>query len=299
MLFALPYALLGSITVAALVATYLYRSRFHKKYVSSLMLWRQTVLPTQGGVRRDTLRLPPIFYVELAILIALIVAAAAPLARRAMPHTISVVFDDSASMSAVGRDGVSSKERALRVIQGELKQSPSARVRVISAGAPEPGVVGVVHPSRVAACMGRMKCASTFDTLEAAIARAAELSGKEEGGEVIVVSDHPPAADFAVMPPVRWIAVGDATPNCGFVYADRSANPDGSESLLLEIRSFGASSAAALRLPIGKGGAGGNAGPSQIRVSLVPMKDGAVPVFSDVVALDDQGYARIAMTLPR
>ena len=77
MIFAFPSALLGSIAIVGLVATYLYRSRFRKKPVSSLMLWRQTALPNEGGIRRDRLRLPWIFYLELAILAALVLAAAA------------------------------------------------------------------------------------------------------------------------------------------------------------------------------------------------------------------------------
>lgn len=281
MLFAFPYALLGSVSVAALVATYLYRSRFHRKTVSSLMLWRQTALPSQGGTRRDTLRLPPIFFLELAILAALVLAAAAPLFRREMVPSVTLVVDDSASMRAVGRDGLAACDRAARVAGSLLRHRPVASIRIVAAGMPEPTVSGIVPASRVTAAVRGLAYSSAADSLEQAIARAGELAGPD--GEVVVLSDHPPADGFAVAPPIRWIAVGEAAANTGIVHADRSPNPDGSESLLLRIRAFAPSSGSR---------------PDRVRVALLPWDGKNPPLVADTLPLDASGSARLAVTLP-
>lgn len=277
MIFAFPPALLGSIAIVGLVATYLYRSRFRKKPVSSLMLWRQTALPNEGGIRRDRLRLPWIFYLELAILAALVLAAAAPMLRRPRQHTLTVVIDDSASMTALGRDGRTPRERAVDALAAAIRRNPPAAVRVLAADASGASVAGVVPPARAAALLVGLPAASPSASLGPAVARAAELAGP--GGEILVLTDQPPPPDFEVRPPVAWIALGDAAPNAAIVYADRSIGADGAEHLLLELRAFG------------------DAPPANVRLTLVPLAVGGSPLLVQDVDFDD-GRARLALTLP-
>ncbi len=275
MVFGFPIALLGSAAIAGLVATYLYRSRFHTKPVSSLMLWRQTSLPNEGGVRRDRLRLPWLFYLELAALAALVLAAAVPMLRRPPRHTLTVVVDTSASMSARGRDGRRALERAADALDAALRRSPPAAVRVLAAGAT---VLGIVPPARATALFASLSAAAPSADLGPAIARAAELAGPD--GNILVLADRPPPDDFPIRPPLAWIAVGESAPNAAIVYADRSLGADGTEHLLLELRAFGDPS------------------PVNVRLTLAPLEGQGPALLVQNVAFDASGHARLALTLP-
>ena len=48
-----PAALASALALAGLVAVYLYRNRYRRRPVSSLMLWQAAVRPRQGGARRS------------------------------------------------------------------------------------------------------------------------------------------------------------------------------------------------------------------------------------------------------
>ena len=245
MLFAFPYAFLGAAALAALVAVYVFRNRFLQRPVSSLMLWRQVARPRQGGLRRDTLSLPPLFYLELAALAALVVAAAAPLVRRPSLGSLTVVFDASASMSARGADGATAQERAVQALKSLLARNRYARVRLLAAGASGPELVGVSHPAQAAARLGRVTCVAAIDTLERTIARAGEIS--EAGDEVLVLTDRPPGRAQDDRLSVRWLAVGTPLPNVAITYADRLWREGGTEAVLVEVTGFGAPHA---RVPV-------------------------------------------------
>ncbi len=245
MLFAFPYAFLGAAALAGLVAVYVFRNRFQQRPVSSLMLWRQVARPRQGGLRRDTLSLPPLFYLELAVLAALVVAAAAPQVQRPSLGSLTVVFDASASMSARGPEGATSQARAVQALKGQLARRRYARVRLLAAGANGPELVSVSHPSQAAGRLGRAACGAAADTLAQTLARAGEIS--EAGDDVLVLTDRPPERGQAEGLRARWVAVGAQAPNVAIVYADRSWRDDGSEAVLVEVAAFGVTRA---RVPV-------------------------------------------------
>lgn len=237
MLFAFPYAWLGAAALAGLVAVYLFRNRFRQRPVSSLMLWRQVVRPRQGGLRRDTLSLPPLFYLELAALAALVVAAAAPHVLRPSLGALTVVFDASASMSARDAEGVTAQDRAAQALRREVARRRYVRVRLLAAGADGPEPVAVTHPSLAASRLSRIPCVGGADTLAQTLARAGEVSGP--GDELLVLTDHPPPASWDAGLRARWLAVGRPRENVAVTYADRSWREDGTEALLVEVTGFG------------------------------------------------------------
>ena len=158
MLFAFPYALAGVAVVAGLVAVYTFRARFRRRPVSSLMLWRQTQRPRLGGAHRDRLRLPPLFYLELAALAALVLAALGPHVERPDPGTLTVVFDTSASMSARDETGQTPQARAARALHTAIRQTGHARVRLLLARAAGPESASPAPPAQTAARLCQAPC---------------------------------------------------------------------------------------------------------------------------------------------
>ncbi len=237
MLFAFPYALAGVAALAGLVAVYTFRARFRRRPVSSLMLWRQTLRPRQGGARRDRLSLPPLFYLELAVLAALVAAALGPYLSRPGLGTLTVVFDTSASMSARDASGTTAQARAVRALRNELTSGGYARVRILLAGAGGPESAGSVQPGRAAARLAQVVCVDPGDTLAAALARAGELS--EASDDVLVLTDRPPPETEAMRPGLRWLAFGSSEANAGITVADRSRREGGGDALLVEVADFG------------------------------------------------------------
>ena len=130
--FLFPYALLGLAAVGGLVAAYLLRARFRRKPVSALFLWGGVAPATGAGRRRDRLRTPPPFFLELAALVCLALAAASPFVRRGAPPAPTLVLDDSASMSARDPSGATPAARAADALPRLLRDAPFVRVVLAS-----------------------------------------------------------------------------------------------------------------------------------------------------------------------
>ncbi len=238
MYFATPAALIGAATVAGLVAAYLYRAQFRRRSVSSLMLWRFAVRSGGGGRRRDRLRLPPLFFLELAILALLLFAALSPHIRRAAPPPLTVVLDTSASMSARGADGSTPFERASKFLDAEIRRSGATRMKVVSASADGPQVFGLEEASASGIASGKYgDFTSPGDSLADAVSRARRLA--TGGGRVVVLTDHAPPEGFSQEAGVSWYAFGEAVSNDAISFASRTPGDVGSQdSLYVELRRF-------------------------------------------------------------
>lgn len=277
MLFAFPYAWLGAAALAGLVAVYVLRNRYRQRPVSSLMLWRQVVRPRQGGLRRDTLSLPPLFYLELAALAALVVAAAAPHLLRPSLGSLTVVFDASASMAARGADGLSAQARAAQALRREVARRSYVRVRLLAACASGPELVAVTRPARAAAWLEQVACGAGVDTVARTLARAGEVS--EPGDDVLVLTDRPPPAGQAEPLRARWRAVGKPLENVAITYADRSWRGDGTEALLVEVTGFGLAR-------------------ERVRVTVAAVGRVSSPVVAQDIELTEAKPSRVVVDLP-
>jgi hypothetical protein len=279
MLFAFPYALAGVAALAGLVAVYTFRARFRRRPVSSLMLWQQTLRPSRGGLHRDRLRMPPLFYLELAALTALVAAALGPHVLRPGLGALTVVFDTSVSMTARDASGASAQDRAVRALRADVRRGRYARVRLILAGANGPETAGTAPTAQAAARLAETACLGPSDTLEASLARACELSEKTD--EVLVLTDRPPPAGDTLRPGVRWLAFGSIEANTGITYADRSPREGGAETLLVEVAGFGRPE--------------GTRAPLRITARA---PDGERTLFEGVVDLSHGGRGRLTLDLP-
>ena len=280
MYFATPAALIGAATVAGLVAAYLYRAQFRRRSVSSLMLWRFAVRSGGGGRRRDRLRLPPIFYLELAILALLVFAALSPHIRRTAPPPLTVVLDTSASMSAGGPDGQTPAMRAASFLAREIKRNGATRMKVVAAPVDGPQVFGQEEASAAGIAAGKYgDFTSPGDSLADAVARARRLA--TGGGIVVVLTDHAPPEGFSQEAGVSWFSFGEPVANDAISFASRTpGGADSPDSLYVELRRFPAGDRTPFVFAVA----------DLSSPSAEPLRFSATP--------DANGVARFATTLP-
>jgi hypothetical protein len=234
--FAFPVAFAaGAAFVAALVAIYVLRNRLPALEVSSLFLWAEAPKTKEGGRKIKRLAMPLLFFLELAAILLLTLAAARPFLP--LPSTATplvVVLDDSFSMRAGEPD--SPRERALRFLTGDFDAGRVSSVRVILAGA-APVLAG--EPAGDARVLRSIDaawhCADTRADLRGAVALAMEAGGPR--ARILVVSDHAPD-EIPASPRIVWRAFGEPRDNLAFVSAVRSSRESG-QQVRLEIANVG------------------------------------------------------------
>jgi hypothetical protein len=229
--FTYPLALAGLAAIPALVAIYIFHRRFRRVPVSSLMLWLDPKPPREGGSRIERLQTPLLFFLELAALILLVLAAADPQIQTAQgTRPLVVVLDDSFSMRAGGEE--SAQKLARKALEQELRRNPRYSVRLLLAG-DHPQALG--EPARTTtealAQLDGWRCRAPTASLDEAIGLAGELGG--DLAQVLVLTDHPPE-DAPGEGRLQWWAFGKQRPNLAFVTAARTGR-DGAERVLLEI----------------------------------------------------------------
>ena len=207
MIFATPLAAVGFATAAGLAAVYCFRRKSPEKTIGSLLLWpRPKTMSTQSR-RRDRLILPPIFWLELFALLALVFAALTPLAWRRSTGTLHVVLDKSPSMSANGGDPARLANAALA---GERKRGTKDKVSVRTAS-----------DSRALA-------------REIDAAKAVAIPGDE----ILVLTDTPPE-DGVARAGLRWSSFGKPLANFAITATRRLRTTPETDSVFIEVRRFG------------------------------------------------------------
>jgi hypothetical protein len=236
-LFLFPLAFLGLLGVPTLVAIYLFRNRFKRQPVSSLMLWLDARESREGGARLRTLQTPLLFLLELLVILALVLGAAEPFLRvSATARPLVVVLDNSYSMLAGGEQSPRAlAEAALRELYTER---PPFSIRFVLAGE-RPQVLGdaVRSRSEVFAQLAQWKPHASEARLEPALALAGELGG--EVALILVLTDHPPPKD-SVAPTgrVQWWSLGRPRDNVALTAAGRTPGVE-NERCLIEVSNLG------------------------------------------------------------
>ena len=207
MIFATPLAAVGFATAAGLAAVYCFRRKSPEKSVGSLLLWpRPKTMSTQSR-RRDRLLLPPIFWLELFALLALVFAALTPLAWRRSSGTLHVVLDESPSMSANGGDPARLANAALA---GEKKRGTKDKVSVRTAS-------------------DSHALAREIDAAKSVVL---------PGDEILVLTDTPPE-DGVARAGLRWSSFGKPLPNFAITATRRLRTTPATDSVFIEVRRFG------------------------------------------------------------
>ncbi len=235
-LLGLPLALIGLTALPALAAIYWLRNRFRRHPVSSLMLWVDQRSPREGGMRVQRLATPLLFFLELLVLAALVIAAAEPrVLASASGSPLMIVLDDSYSMRAEDEAGRSARQRGLALARDALEREGRFEARLILAG-PRPQVLGPTlrTPADAEAPLERWQPSAGGAALAEAISFAAELGG--ERARILLITDQAPPEDLQTGR-VRWRAVGEPRANFAIVNAVRVPAEAG-DRVLIEVRNL-------------------------------------------------------------
>lgn len=216
---ALPAAVL-------LLLLYLLHRRSKTRVVPAIFLWDRPEASPNSGSRFQFRLPPPLFYLELAILLLLTAALAAPFVST--PETfppLAVVLDASMSMQAKLPGGKSPLESGTAFLKSELKSLPSRRVVWILAGE---------SPELASDGDGRTDFTAfwTADASSSDLAAAASLARRiARGCHLLIVTDREP--DFELAPDTTCYAAGSPLPNSAIVNARRTSG-----RLLIEAANF-------------------------------------------------------------
>ncbi len=233
---AYPLGLTGLAAIPLLAVIYLLRRRHRRLPVSALFLWEHAHRPRAAGARLRWSRFPPIFLLELAILLCLVLAAAdLLLPRRGARRELLVVLDAHVAMQAPGPDGTPALATALQRLRREIRSESWARIRVIEAGGAPVLRVDAPDAATALAQLDGFRARAPRHDPGAALALASRLAGSADA--ILVLSDRAPPT-----PPederLRWIAVGTPRPNLAIIDALRGEDPQGGELCLIEVANF-------------------------------------------------------------
>ena len=229
--FAAPWAFLALLSLPALAGLYYLRNAYRRVPVSSLMLWLEQVDMRSSGLRVRRLQTPLLFFLELAALSLLGVAATGPRLQTSLGRwPLVVVLDDSYSMLAGDEDAP--RRLAEIALERELTFDSTQGVRFVLAGA-FPRALGepVTNLVEVRRLLAGWHCRAPAARLSEALGLAAELGGEKV--RILVVSDHPAPADL-IPGRALWWSFGKPRANMAIVQAGRLSQ-DGQERIALEI----------------------------------------------------------------
>lgn len=219
-----PWALAALAALPTLTAIYWMRHSYRRVAVSSLILWRDPTESSASGLRLRQLQTPILFFLELAALALLALAASGPrlVGGQGTPPLI-VVLDDSLSMQAGG--DASPRRRAEAVIEREFRWIGTFPVRFLTAGT-QPRSLGEATTSwsEAKARLAGWQCRAPRANLAEAVVLAGDLGG--DSCRILVLTDRPPAADATLPGRVVWRALGQPLPNVAIIRASRKSIGD-------------------------------------------------------------------------
>ena len=209
-----------------LLLLYLLHRRSKVRIVSAIFLWDRPQASPNSGTR-IRFRFPPaLFYLELAALLLLTAALAAPFIST--PETfppLAVILDDSMSMQAKVPGGKSPLESGAEFIKSEIRSLPDRRVLWIVAG--ESPVLASDSNARTDFAPFWTGQAASSD-----LAAAASLARRmARGCHLLIVTDRKPAIELA--PDTTCFSAGAPLGNSAIVNARRTTG-----RILIEAANF-------------------------------------------------------------
>lgn len=218
MIFSLPLALFSLTALAALAAVYLFRNRFRKQQISSLILWTDHRQPKQGGIKLTRLQTPLLFLLELLILLLLALASAGPMIRsRTAADYYVFVLDDSFSMQA-GQP--SPKDKAIQFIKETIADSSNFQATILTASQNTQILAEKINnPELLKRQLENWNPDKASSDIPAALNTALPLAGKQ--AKILILTDHKPQLPLT-QGRVRWQSfAATPAPNLAFTAASR------------------------------------------------------------------------------
>jgi len=258
--FANPWGLLGLLSLPAIVVIHLYQRRFPVLYVAGVHLWSTQTLVQMPGRKRDRLPVTRSLLLELlaALLLSFVLAQPRWGVYDRLRHFV-VVLDGSASMGARTESGESVRDAAMAALaERAAAAGRRARMTLVLSGR-RPEILGgrsLTWPEAQQA-LESWQPRAAHHLLLPSVDLARQLA--EEGGELLLVTDHlpdaPDAIDLGLVPDnVEIVAVGRRLENVGLTTARWTFDSEsGRGEVYLRVKNFGRQSAAAALRAEGRG----------------------------------------------
>ena len=227
-----PEALLFLLLIPAVVVLYMVRSRYRRRQVSSILLWRSVRRDLEA---RQRLRMPPLSLLMLLQILA-IAAGVAALVKPALPaqdrtHLV-ILMDSSAGMAAT--DVATSRFEVAReqAKQAIAQLQPGDQVTVVQMGSSPTVLASGSDTSAALAAVNRMQPGGPKPDVASALKLADALIHKTGGnGGVLLLSDGAFGSSFQppqISVPVDFQPIGVSGDNQGITALDVKADLDGS-----------------------------------------------------------------------
>jgi hypothetical protein len=259
----LPLALLGLLTLPAILLLHLLRNRRDELHIPSLRLWQGLQQRRMGGLPRQ-IPLSLLLVLQLLAAVALTLALARPVSSFVLSqpqHTVFVLDTTTSMTAAAGPNGRPRFDDARQIVRRHLQVlNPGDTVAVVSL-APQPDILltgEAAQQESLLSALDALTPGATGANLPAALTLANGLLVPDRPNQIIVLTDGGYPLDPAQMPtvlaPITWQLI-PVTPTgpANLALLDVSARrlPDGRHRLFARAVNFGdAPAAVTLRLRV-------------------------------------------------
>ncbi|MDY7039280.1 MAG: BatA and WFA domain-containing protein [Chloroflexota bacterium] len=210
--FLLPTAFILTTLIPIIIAFYFLKLRREEQQVSSVYLWRRAVRDVEANAPWQRLRRNLLLFLQIAFLVALILALARPFhwVEGAAGQNVILILDTSASMAATDVTPSrleTAKDRALELIEG---LPDGARVTVIAASDEARVLISAAQDrSELRAAIQSAVVQNAGSDLTAALTLAAAIAARQPDTEIVILSDGAVALPHTTLPArVRFVPVG-------------------------------------------------------------------------------------------
>ncbi|HYY24789.1 MAG TPA: VWA domain-containing protein [Candidatus Udaeobacter sp.] len=233
-----PTALYGLFALPLLLVPYLIRRKPRRVIFSSLLLFRE-LASRPSGRPWGNLRLPPIFFLQLLLLILLILALGEPVFS-IHPTSIAVILDNSASMQTLenGKTRFALAKENARTLLADIGLAGKVDIYLMAPRLEKlPG-----SPFAPLDAAGIIAALEPYDLGEASIdysKQISQMATEQRYDRIYLITDHPGRSQLGT---VRVISVGGPKDNLAIVsfQVRRSSLANARLEGRVEVRSFSA-----------------------------------------------------------
>lgn len=279
--------------LAPLVLLHMLRLKRPPQRVSSLVLWRQTLQDERVNAPLRRLRKSWLLLLQIALLVALALAAMQPLfGSRALGAALVLVLDRSASMAARAEPGGKTRlELAKQRAQELLDSAAGSDVALVTFADHAELLAPFSDDTRaLSRALARVQVEDVADDLAAALRLVAALGSQRALSRVVLLSDGnlPDVSDFALPFSLEVERVAPAGGNLGIVRLAARRDAQGFR-LFAAVASSGAADSAGLQVEVD--------GEVRGTVTVTPGPDAAERVELPLAAQDLPSDRRALVTL--